>query len=817
MFRNYLKIALRNLSRNKTFSAINILSLSIGMACCFLILIFVKDEFSFDQFQEKKDRIYRLAYTPNVNSTMGEIARTPPPVAPLLEDFFGEIESVARMYPAEITTEIRRGSQKEQYELDQVYFADSSIADIFSFDLLDGQMENALNRPFSAVLPESNARIFFGRTDVVGETIWIKGQYPFEITAVVKDYPPNSHMHFDVLIHYDNMGDVEGDLIGKAMMSNLAQNWIITHSYTYILLNEGASPEAVNDRFVAFLETHGSKRFRNQQAFRLEPMSDFHLRTTLDGLPEPAGNISYVYLFLAIAFVTLLIACINFINLSTAGSLRRAREVGVRQVLGAEKKALVQQFLGESLLTSFLAFLLSLALVSFLIPYLSELTDRSLQWNLFSDGALTLIFLGLFILTGLLAGIYPAFFVTRFNTVNILKGEKPGGAQGKFSLRKALITTQFLASIALIICTFLMFQQLRHLQDRPLGFDKSQILVVPLFSESLNAVFGGVDGPLRGKMNTFEDRMLTNPRIEAITASSALPGVGTVRRMVETSEISRDDNMPIACNSVDYDFVETYDLEVLAGRDFDKSFGSDHQNAYLLNEAGIQYLGWENAEEAIGQEINREGKKGSIVGIIKDFHFESLYTPIDALLLDVSPAIFNTFSMRIQNSELPQTISFIESAWKELFPHKVFEYRFLDEEINEIYQADQRIGRMIGYFAFLAILISCFGLYGLVLYSIHQRTKEIGIRKVLGSSVGGIVSLLAKDYMKLIMVALVLASLIAWYFMGQWLDNFAYRIDIHWGIFVLAGLLVFALALFTISIQSIRAALINPVEALRDE
>jgi len=817
MFRNYLKIALRHLARNKTFSAINILSLSIGMACCFLILIFVKDEFSFDQFQEKKDRIYRLAYSPRVNSGMGELARTPPPVAPLLKDFFGEIESVARMYPAEITVEVREGSQKEQYELDQVYFADSSIVDIFSFELLDGQIKESLNRPFTVVLPESNARLFFGRTDVVGETIWIKGQYPFEITAVVKDYPPNSHMHFDVLVHYNNMGDVEGEVIGKAMMSNLAQNWIITHSYTYVLLNQGESPLAVNDRFKEFLQTHGSERFRNQQEFRLEPMSDFHLHTTLGGLPEPSGNITYVYLFIAIAFITLLIACINFINLSTAGSLGRAREVGVRQVLGAEKKSLVQQFLGESLLVSFLAFLFSLALVSFSLPFLSDLTDRSLQWNLFSDWPLALLFLGLFILTGLLAGIYPAFFVTRFNTVNILKGEKPGGTQGRFSLRKALITTQFLASIALIICTMLMFQQLRHLQDRPLGFNNSQMLIVPLFSESLNAVFGGVDGPLRGTMNTFEDRMLNNPRIEAITASSALPGVGTVRRMVETSEISRDDNMPIACNSVDYDFVQTYGLEIVAGRNFDKAFGSDHQNAYLLNETGIQYLGWKDAEEALGQKIIREGKEGTIVGIFKDFHFESLHQPIDALLLDVSPAIFNAFSLRIQNDQLPQTIAYIESAWKELFPHKVFEYRFLDERINEAYQAEQRMGKMIGYFAFLAILISCFGLYGLVLYSIHQRTKEIGIRKVLGSSVSAIVTLLAKDYLKLIFFALILASLIAWYFMGQWLENFAYRIDIHWSVFVLAGLLVFALALLTISIQSVRAALMNPVEALRDE
>lgn len=820
MLKHYMKTAFRNLLKHKLFSFVNILGLALGMACCFLIVIFVRYEFSFDDFQRNGDRVARVTYTASFGNSGTVLARIPPPIAPLMADFFPEVKYAGRMFPRSVSVEIKDGdlaSGTNRFEVQDVAFADSNLLDILTFDFVEGDPKTALDQPFSLVITEEMAKQFFGTTDVMGKSVHFLSNYPFRVSGIIKDHPDNSSLRFNLLVPYENMFDIEGENFGPALRNNLTQNWIASHSATFVLLEEGASMASVDERFPDFLEVHGNEQFRDNQEFTLMALQDVHTQSQAGLEQVTPANLNYLYLFMAIGILTLVIACINFVNLSTASSLSRAREIGVRKAVGAGKEGIMGQFLGESVLLSLLAFVIAVFLVQLFLPYMNDLTQRELHFNMFSDAWLSLLFIGVFVLTGILAGLYPAFFVARFKPIHILKGKGYANVPRGAIVRKVLVSVQFWVSIVLIAGTFGIYRQIDYLQRQPMGFQQDHIITVPLFSPNINTVFGGVDANIRRKTNSLEEELLKNPRVEATTLSSGTIGVGAVRRRIDSENIPPEENVFASGLSVDYDFLETFDLEVIAGRAFSREFGSDHLDAFVINESAVTLLGFEDSNAAIGQLVDREGKKGKVVGVVKDFHYRSLRYPIDAFIMEVSPATFNTFSIRVQDGDIPNTLAFIESKWNEMFPEKVFEATFLDETIGNSYQNDARFGEIISYFAFLAILISCFGLYGLVTYTAIQKTKEIGIRKVLGASINHILFLLSKEFILLIGIAGLIAFPIVYYGLQQWLENFAFTINIGIGLLLTPWVLVLAIALLTLSYQALKAAFSDPVKALRYE
>jgi len=815
MFFNQLKIALRNFWKNKSFSAINILGLSLGMACCFLTMLYAWHEFNYDTFHTDGDRLYRVEYHMQTASR-GSMSRTPPALAPALLDYFPEMEAVARFYPRNLSVALSDAEQ--QFELANVFFVDTTVTEVFKFDYLQGNEQTAFVRPDAVVLSDETAQKLFGRINVVGESLSLAGEDGFRVSAVVKAWPNNSHLEFTLLAPFNTMIKVEPEHAREVTTRVLASNFTATHSFTYVKLKPNQDPEKINSRFKPFIMEKGHEMMRERQDFSLTPVPAIHLYTDSGG-PKPPGNLNFLYIFLLIGGLTLLIACINFINLSTASSMARAKEVGVRKVLGARRGSLILQFLTESMVLSFLSFLLSLLIVYWTLPYFNTLTALEIPFDLVKSSTILLSFIGIFIITGILAGLYPAFFVSRFKAVSILKG-KLSNSQKPWNewLRKGLISVQFLAAIVFITGAITLYLQLQHLRSKSLGFNPELVLSIPLNSaNNINSLFRPGDASLRARMNTFDESLASNPKIKAVTQCSHLPGLGAVGRKVWSEKTPQSENMIARVNAVDYDFVETFNLEVLAGRDFDASFGTDHISSFMVNEKAMKDLGWDNPEEAVGANMVMEGKEGNIVGILKDYNFQSLHSEILPMLLEVRPGIFGNFAIQMENSDVPETLAFLESKWNEHFPEKVFEYNFLDDSIDDIYQAEGRLASIIGYFAFLAIFIACFGLFGLAALLTQQRFKEIGIRKVLGATVGQILQLIAKDFIWLIAFAMLLALPVTWYFLKDWLNDFAYRIDFPWWATFVSGLTVMLVAFVTISVQSAKAALSNPVDAIRNE
>ena len=813
MIQNYLKIALRNLQKNRLYAFLNIVGLALGLACCFLVILFIRHERSYDDFQIHQKTAYRANYHPRFANPDMVLTRNPAPMAPLLAAQIPEIQVAARMYPRSVS--LREPGSNQQFEMADAHFADPGIFQILTFQFLEGSARSALNEPFSIVLNETNARKLFGDQTALGKSLYLANQGPFKVTGVVRDWPSNAHLRFDFLAPYAAMFDIEPGHTRDQIRDNLTKNWVASHSYTYLLLAEHAQPDLVASKMGAFIRQFGNPQVRDGQDFSLLRVRNIHLDSQSDGEPVDPANPNYLRIFLSIGLLTLLIACINFINLTTASAMQRVREVSLRKVMGAGRGALIRQYLGESQLMGFMAFLLSLVLVSMGLPLLNRVTDTEISLSYTQDWPLLGLFAGIFILAGLLAGGYPAWFISRFQPVAGLKGIS--GAPGGALLRKMLTTTQFFVAVALIAGTIVIYSQLDYLRNFPLGFEKDSVLQVPLFSASLNSIFGQTTPDLRSKTLAFEDELLKNSAIQAVTQSQGAPGFGTARRNFTTDSIRQEANLFMSAISVDYDFAKLYEIKILAGRDFDKTFGTDHIHGFMINEEAVKTLGWKTIENAIGKNITMEGREGQVVGVFKDFHFTSLHSEMLPLALVVSPNQFNTFSIRLQGGRFQEGLAIVQKAWTQFFPEKVFEPEFLSESLANNYEAEQRLSDLIGYFALLAILISCFGLFGLATFTAFQKTKEIGIRKVLGASVAGITGLLATEFLKLVLVAIVIASPIAYYFMDRWLSDFAYRIDLQGWMFIAAASVAVTIALLTVGFQSVRAALANPVESLRSE
>ncbi|MCB0520243.1 MAG: ABC transporter permease [Lewinellaceae bacterium] len=814
MLSNYLKIAIRNLWKQKGFTFINLTGMAVGMACCFLLLVYVNHEMHYDEFYPNLDRLYRVSYFPGVSEGM-ELVQVPAPMAPAMKEEMPQIEQIARMYRRGIS--VRKVGGDKSFELDRAHFVDSTVQEVFGMEYLQGDPGSALRSPFSVVLTDKTASMLFGKENPMGGQLMLASGGPFTVTGVVKAFPENAHLHFDLLVPFQNMADVEPPFAKASIDYVLNNNWVASHSMTYVLLKPGADPKDVDAAFPDFIKRHGHKEMAEKQRFTLFPVKDIHLKSTSMGEVEPQANPVYLRLFLGIGFLILLIACINFINLSTASYLTRMKEVGVRKVLGAARRGLIGQFLGETLMLSFGAFLIALGLLDLLIPHLGFLVNKQLSFSLVKQWPLSLGFVAVFLLAGVLAGTYPAFFASRFDPVEIFQSKIRKAGSGGNWLRKSLITVQFAVGILLISGTFIILSQLNFWRSQPLGFDKEQVLLVPLQSPNMNSLFAPADSTLRARMNSFEEKLLQNPNIEAVTLGSAMPGMGRVYHPVTTDVITKEDNLFLPSAAVDYNYVETFKLEMVAGRDFDKSFGTDHLDAYVVNESAVRALRFDSPEDALGKKLTKGGKTGKIIGVVKDYSTAGLQMAMEPMLLDVSPGTFNTFAIRLKNGDLPATLRYVEATWQDYFPAKAFEHSFMDDDLNNAYEEEGRLASLGSHFAGIAIFLSCFGLFGLISLTVQHRAKEIGIRKVLGATVGGIVALLSKDFLLLVVIAFLIAAPLAWYIMNQWLADFAYHIDLQWWHFAVAGLAAVLVAFLTMSFQSVKAALANPIRSLRSE
>lgn len=794
MIKNYIKIAFRNLWRHKGFSIINIIGLAIGMTAAFLIFMYVKFELSYDNFNEKSDRIYRVVSDIKTPTETLNWSSSIAPIGPALQQDYPEIKANTRIFGAGFL--IQRGDSK--FQANNALFAEPSLFKMFSFPVIKGDVDKAFSLPNTVILTEKAAKKYFGNENPIGQSLILDGKNPASVVAVIKDVPSNSHFKFDMLVSIATIAKQSKDRLNQ---------WGNFGNFTYILLPKGYDANKLQSRMKAFVNRHYTAADKKQgmdYSFFLEPLKDVYM-VSKRGAPE-SGNLYNVRIFSIIAVFILLIACINFINLTTARATERAKEVGIRKVIGAMKQQLTIQFLSESVIICLISFLFS-ALFSFLLLSLfNQLAGKVISDSIFHNGYLFQLFL-IACVIGLCAGLYPALVLSNFKPVTILKGRFSKSTKG-ILLRKGLVVTQFTISIVLIIGTIVVYNQLSFMRNQSLGFQKNQMLTID---------FSG-DSAIQSRQDIIKNELKKIPNVLGATASGAIPGFGN---SVAYSEIQNQagamQQMNMNMYDVDYDFISQFEMKLAAGRIFSKAFGTDTTQAIIINEATAKSLGYRNPTDAVGRNYSQWGRTGKIIGVLKDFHFQSLQETVKPLNMRINLRGTGAFTLKIEAKNVPATISAIQSRWKVLAPERPFNYVFVDETFNKQYAAEVTFGNLFVNFAVLAIFISCLGLLGLASYSTIQRTREIGIRKVLGASVSGIVNMLSQEFLILVLISSLIAFPIAWFTMHSWLQDFAYRISISWWIFVFAGVLALVIAFTTVSFQAIKAALTNPVKSLRSE
>ena len=810
MIKNYLKIAIRNLWKNKTFSFINIAGLATGLGCFLLIALYVLDELSFDKYNANADRIYRINSDIRFGGADLHMPVTSDMMGQILKKDYPQVEQYTRLYTFNGDKLVKKGN--EYINEEHVAHADSTFFDVFTLPAIEGDTRTALNEPNTVVLTETMAKKYFNSAHVLGKNIEVKDEKNplYKITAVIKDIPENSHFHFGFLFS----------------MKNVEYNWgqLTSHNfYTYIRLTKGTDPKAFEKNFDQYIDKYvlpEAKQFMNINSmeefkkagnslvYSLMPLTDIHLHSNRSFELSPSGNIQYVYIFSAVALFILMIACINFMNLTTARSANRAREVGIRKVLGTEKGQLVKQFLFESTVMVIMALLIAIPVVWLVLPLFNDMSaKRMTAGSLFSPYILPLL-IALPFVVGLMAGSYPAFFLSAFRPIEVLKGKLNLGAKSGI-LRSVLVVFQFMMSIVFIIGTIVVYRQLHYIQTRNLGFNKDQVLIV-----------NGV-GALNNNMVPFKNDVLQLPGVSSGTLSGYLPVTDSYRsdntwstEAVMTTKTGFDMQNWV----IDYDYIRTMGMQIIKGRNFSRDFGGD-SSAIIINETTAKIIGY---KDPIGKQlfraVDQQGHVGAftIIGVVKNFNFETLHHDVGPLSFELGTG-GGLASFKVGTANVNQLIAQVQSKWKSLASGLPFRYRFLDESFDEMYRSEQRVGKIALVFSVLAIFIACLGLFGLATFIAEQRTKEIGIRKVLGASVQGIVQMLSKDFMKLVAISFVIAAPLAWYFMNKWLQDFAYRISISWWVFVAAGLAALLIALLTVSFQAVRAAISNPVKSLRTE
>lgn len=805
MLGHYLKIAARHLVKHKGHSLINILGLSLGMACCLLILLFLRHELSYDRAWADADRIYRVTEEWQIPGQEADFwAISPPRLAPtLLEEMPEEVVEAVRLFPyfeGSLPGRVAVSHADRQF-FDRFFWVDPGFFRIFTLPAVAGDPQTALVEPNSVVLSASTARKYFGGESALGRVLRIDSGYSdedYRVTAVVEDMPANAHFHFDVLASTSTLEHVEDQRVQL-------KSWYLADCYTYVKLARGVKPQAIEAKLPALLEEHLPPVRVDpppRLGFHLQKATDIHLRSKLDYELELNGNMSYIYIFTALAALTLLVACVNFMNLATARFAGRAREVGVRKVVGAHRSQLVAQFLGESLLLCALAMVLAVLLVRLVLPAFNAFSGREIALRL--DLPAWLALLGLTVLVGLLAGSYPALFLSRFRPSQVLKSSLVGGV-GSGAFRKVLIVFQFAVSVGLLIGAGVIYDQLRYMRSQDLGIDIEDVVVLPIR-----------DVRLRDTYRALKEEIGRIPDVRGTTFSSLIVGreLPQMALLVEEGKVTEDFGSLI----VDHDFAEVFGLRLVAGRDIAPGEDKDKGAAFLVNEAVVRHWGLSSPEEALGREVLWAGwKEGRIVGVVRDFHHRPLQFGHEPLIMHTRPLAFHYLYVRIARESRGETLRALEGVWRRALPAKPFDYFFLDDEFARYYRAEQRLAQLVGLFALVAVSVACLGLLGLASFTAERRTREIGIRKVLGSSVSEVVLLLSRELALLVVLANLIAWPAAYLLMKDWLQDFPYRTDIHLKNFLLGGLAALVVAWLTVSWQALKAALVDPAEALRYE
>ncbi|MVM33060.1 FtsX-like permease family protein [Spirosoma sp. HMF4905] len=817
MLTNYIKIAWRNLVRNRLFSAINIVGLALGLATCLLILVYVLHELSYDRFNDKADRTVRVFFRGSVQGNQMNEPHVMPPVAQALHSEFPEVEEATRL---------RMGGsplisyQDKTFKESAFTFADSNFFQVFSIPFLKGDAKTALLQPNTVVVTQKFAHKYFGSDDPIGKIITLKTENnAYKITGLVDKIPSNSHFDFDLFASMASLPEAK------------SSSWLQSEFFTYIVLPKGYDYKQLEVKLPQIIEKYMGPQLPqamgmslaqfhqkgNELSLLLQPLTDIHLHSTFSYDLKPLGNIRYVYLFGAIALFMLLIACINFMNLSTASATKRAREVGVRKVMGSSQPALIGQFMIESLLLTTVALALSTSIVRLVLPTFRAFVGQELPLDFLGDYWLWGGLCGIGLLTGVVAGSYPAFFLSSFKPVVVLKGGPAfrGGPSGWLpmgkgaGLRSSLVVFQFVISITLIVATTVVYQQLMYMQHKPLGYDNDQVIVLPQTWQ------------LGSKEALLRDQLRQDPRIVNVSLSGFLPAGQSYGN---NFFVSPDNNQAQIVKSLRYDvdenYIPTLGMKLQLGRNFSRDFSTD-SSAIIVNEAAARSFGWGNNAlkhtlKHILSNSKDTQKTYQVVGVVKDFHFRPLHERITPLVMVLGNNA-GTLIVKAKTPDMAGLLASMEQKWKTLMPNEPFVYSFLGERYQNSYATELKTGQILGFFSGLTILVACLGLFGLVSFTTEQRTKEIGVRKVLGASITSIVGLLSKDFLKLVTIAIVLASPVAWWTMNRWLQDFAYKIDIDWWMLALAGALAVGIALLTVSFQSIRAALMNPVKSLRSE
>jgi putative ABC transport system permease protein len=800
MLRNYFKSVCRYITRNKGFTFINVLGLAIGMMACMLITQYVLHEFSYDDFHTKKARVFRLQqdrYDKGELSTRWAAGCAG--VGPDMKANFPEIERYVRL----TSTDAMLSTADVYFKEEAVYYASEDFFKIFSVKLIAGQDSSVLKDPFRIVLSQSLAKKYFGDEDPVGKILKNKGKDDYQVTGVFEDLPVNTHMKIDALMSFTTLPKLWNDPV---------MSWSWDGFLTYVLLGEKADVKAVEAKIPALAERQAGeemKRFDAGVKFHLQAIQDIHLDSNFMMEFKPNGNRQSTYFLAIVAVLILIIAWINYINLSTAKSIERAREVGVRKVMGGFRSQLIQQFLFESLVLNTVAVVIAIAFVVLLTPAFSELTGRQLDYLLFKQNMFW-VWMGALILGGaLLSGIYPAFVLSSYKPVEVLKGRFKNTNAG-ILFRKGMVVVQFISSITLIVGTFTVYRQIRFMQEEELGVNIDQTLIVTSPA--------AVDSTYRQKFPLFKQQIVQYPEVASMCASSSVPGrqpgwnAGGIRRLSQPETEAKQYRVIMT----DHDFIKTYGLKVVAGRPFSEASSDEWRNV-MLNEAAFRLMGFEKAEDALNDQIYFWGDTFRIVGVLKNYHQESLKKAYEPLIFRYEASPGGLYSIKFNTANIKQSLFHFEEAWKTIFPGNPFTHFFLDDHYNQQYQADQQFGKVFAIFSSLAIFIACLGLFGLSSLTAIQRTKEIGVRKVLGASVPSILRLVTKDYIILMVAAIILSVPLAWSIMNQWLSDFANRISLSWWIFALPSFAVIAIALLTVSIHTLKAARTNPAKSLRYE
>lgn len=807
MFKNYLKIAFRNLIKNKFYTSINIIGLAVGLATCLLIFLYVTDELGFDKYNVNAERIYRVNNEVKFNGNYLDLAQAPALMGVTMLQEMPQVQQYTRIrwYGSFL---VKKGNESIQEQ--RVGYADSTLFDVFTLPVIAGNAKTALKDYHSLVITETIAKKYFNSTDAIGKTMLINDTGNYKITAVIKDIPKQSHFNFDFFV---------------PMMENGGSNedtWLSENYSTYILIKKNADAKQVEAQLNPFMDRHVGPQLQSlvnisMSDFKkgggyirasLTPVTAIHLHSSKIAELDANGNAEYVYIFSGIALMILLIACVNFMNLSTARSSNRAKEVGVRKVLGSLKKNLVQQFLTESFLISFIALIIAVVIACLLLPYFNQLAGKEIYTVTLLQPSVLLSLVVLMIIVGLLAGSYPAFFLSSFQPIDVLKGKLAAGFKRSW-LRNALVVFQFAISIVLIFGTIVIYNQLNYIHNKDIGFNRNQVITI------------NHTNTLGNQAQTFKNELLQISGVQAATMTGYLP-VNNARNS-NTYFTSSTLNPSTAINvqnwTVDENYIPTLELKMVRGRNFSQQFLTD-STGIIINEAAAKFLATNDLLNKRLYTINNIQTKSQlnfhIIGVVKNFNFSSLrdvVTPLALLYGKDNSGI----SVRIQTANVPAAIEQIRNKWKAMTPSQPFDYSFMDEDFNKLYTTEQRTGHIFITFALLAILIACLGLFGLVTYAAQQRIKEIGIRKVLGASVSNIAGMLSTDFLKLIIISAIIAFPLAWWAMNKWLQGFAYRITISWWVFVVAGVLALLLALVTVSFQAIKAAIANPVKSLRTE